>query len=70
MTPAAEQFGRAVRQARLDAWMSQQQLARASGHSVSTIRGIEVGGPTPWLTLGDVARVLGLDVDRALGRAA
>jgi len=69
VTPA-QRFGQDVRQARLDACMSQRQLARASGHDRQTIARIEDGGPTSWLTLGDVARVLALDVDQALRTAA
>ena len=52
-------------QIRIKKGLSQSELARESGHAVSTIHGIENGdnkNPS-FKTIGDIAVVLGLSLD-------
>lgn len=54
-----------IRQVRKKRLLSQAELARRSGHPVSTIHGIENGdNQNPgFFTLGDIAQVLGVSLD-------
>lgn len=54
-----------IRQARIEKQLSQSELARQSGHAVSTIHGIENGdNHNPGFTMiGDIAKVLGISLD-------
>ena len=54
-----------IRQARIDRGLSESELARQSGHAVSTIHGIENGdNENPGFKLiGDIASVLEIPLD-------
>lgn len=54
-----------IRQIRIDKGLSESELARQSGHAVSTIHGIENGdNVNPGFKLiGDIAKVLGISLD-------
>lgn len=54
-----------IRQIRIDRRFSESELARRSGHAVSTIHGIENGdNENPGFKLiGDIAKVLGSSLD-------
>ena len=54
-----------IRQTRIDKGLSESELARRSGHAVSTIHGIENGdNKNPGFKLiGDIAKVLGVSLD-------
>jgi len=58
-------LGDKIRQARKANFLSQSELARRSGHPVSTIHGIENGdNQNPgFFTMGDIARELGFSLD-------
>lgn len=54
-----------IREIRIKSGMSQSELARKSGHAVSTIHGIESGdnkNPS-FKMVGDISMVLGLSLD-------
>jgi transcriptional regulator with XRE-family HTH domain len=54
-----------IREIRIKKDMSQSELARRSGHAVSTIHGIENGdnkNPS-FKMIGDIAKVLGIPLD-------
>ena len=54
-----------IREIRIKNGMSQSELARKSGHAVSTIHGIENGdnkNPS-FKMIGDIAHVLGIPLD-------
>jgi transcriptional regulator with XRE-family HTH domain len=59
-------LGDKIRQARKANFLSQSELARRSGHPVSTIHGIENGdNQNPgFFTMGDIARELGISLDQ------
>ncbi len=54
-----------IKQARIDMGLSESELARQSGHAVSTIHGIENGdNENPGFKLiGDIATVLEISLD-------
>lgn len=54
-----------IRQIRIDKGLSESELARRSGHAVSTIHGIENGdNENPGFKLiGDIAKILGISLD-------
>lgn len=54
-----------IRQLRKGNFITQTELARRSGHPVSTIHGIENGdNQNPgFFTLGDIAQALGVSLD-------
>ena len=54
-----------IREIRIKSGMSQSELARKSGHAVSTIHGIENGdnkNPS-FVTIGDISKVLNISLD-------
>ena len=58
-------LGDKIREIRIKSGMSQSELARKSGHAVSTIHGIESGynkGPG-FKAIGDIAHVLGISLE-------
>ena len=58
-------LGDIIRYERKKCLLSQAELARRSGHPVSSIHGIESGGNQNlgFFTLGDIAQVLGVSLD-------
>jgi XRE family transcriptional regulator of biofilm formation len=54
-----------IREIRIKKGLSQSEIARQSGHAVSTIHGIENGDNNnpSFKTIGDIAKVLGLSLD-------
>lgn len=58
-------LGDTIRQIRIKRLLSESELARRSGHAVSTIHGIENGdNENPGFKLiGDIAQVLGISLD-------
>jgi len=66
---AAQMFGRAIQAKRIEAGLTQQQVATASGRSVHTVQRLEAGSPPSITTAVEVAHAVDLDIDQALGRA-
>lgn len=54
-----------IREIRIKKRLSQSELARRSGHAVSTIHGIENGDNKKpgFKMIGDIAKVLGIPLD-------
>ncbi|HCR44009.1 MAG TPA: XRE family transcriptional regulator [Ruminococcaceae bacterium] len=58
-------IGDKIRQIRIEKMLSESEVARRSGHSVSTVHGIETGdnkNPS-FATICDIARVLGIPLE-------
>lgn len=60
-----QMLGNIIRQIRIKRLLSESELARRSGHAVSTIHGIENGdNENPGFKLiGDIAKILGISLD-------
>ena len=66
----AEMFGRLIQAKRIEAGLTEQQLAAASGRSVHTVQRLEAGDPLSITTAVTVANVVHLDIDQALASFA
>ena len=58
-------IGDKIRQIRIKNGLSESEVARRSGHSVSTVHGIETGNNKnpSFATICDIARVLGIPLE-------
>jgi transcriptional regulator with XRE-family HTH domain len=69
-SPEHAALGEAVRQLRLEAEMSQEQLAEAAGTDLTQVGGVERGVRNPsYTTLLRLASALGTSVGEMTGRA-
>ena len=66
----AQMFGQLIQAKRIEAGLTEQQLAAAAGRSLHTVQRLEAGDPLSITTAATVANVVHLDIDQALASFA
>jgi len=66
----AQMFGQLIQAKRIEAGLTEHQLAAASGRSLHSVQRLEAGDPPSITTAVEVANVVHLNIDQALASFA